>query len=759
MSLRPEMSGPHFARLILLCLFVLVTNPVSSETYTPQQGRAAWKELKKKPVTEESFREVCDLIQDIGKNNLDISYEILAEYLATIQKLGDKRKAHIILMSWAKAKESLHFFEEAEKLYAKARANAKGTGQMYRETLALTVLLYGEWSNSDSSKKYVALGERECLLAKDKENLSFIYTFKALSNPADTSFMHQYLNRAIALGAGLKDKNALFTARYNYANIFLQYNPQKQVVEFESLLELAQDSSLYRFPRKLYERTAFTFRNPRPSVYYQLMQLNLLLTDFESAGKFAELFYNVSIKPNPNAAQAAYFNAEMSLVKSCQQDYATAAEFLDRSRKQFNLPEDKIPYVSYFIAAGLLAEHRKEYAKAEEYFKKFASADGYSKGFHVLPLELYYAHILTLNKKYDQAEKIFNFFSGALVNKKYSATGYYYNYFKAEFLKAKGDYPGYMQSLETFYAIKDSLTNLNKYRAIQEVLAKVRIKDKEQQITKLNEESAYRDREIRKERIFYSVVIGLSVLAIGLLILNSRNRMIRNRQKEALQQSEMERMDKQRHIDLMEGVMEAGEKERRKIADQLHDEVSSMLALASLSVSSTLEKGRSDEQGEQKLHKTQEILSSVSSTIRDLSHQLNPLVIERYGFRKAVLDSAEIINLSGKITLETVVVGFEDTGSYNLPFLNDLYRIIQELLHNVLKHAEATEASLEVIEHTDMVSIIVEDNGVGLRDLSHVDGQGLSTIRSRVAYLNGKMEISNKQDGGVLVVIEIYLVK
>jgi signal transduction histidine kinase len=746
-------------RLVFTIVLVFVSLVIHAADYSPEHGRAAWKRLKTKPVTEESFREVCDLAQDIAKKNIDISYEILAEYLPMVQKTGDKRKVHIILMNWAKAKESLHFFEEAEKLYSKARQNALGTGQMYREALANTVLLYGEWANPDSSKKYIALGEKECIKAGDKENLSFIYTFKAMANTADTATMHRYLVKAIQLGAGLKNKNALFTARYNYANIFLQYSPKDQVVELESLLELAKDSSLNKYPRKLYERTAFTFRNAGPSVYYQLMQLNLLLTDFESAGKFAELFYNSSIKPNPESPQAAYFNAEMSIVKSCQQDFASAAEFLDRSRKIFKLPEDKIPFISYFIAAGLLAEHRKEYDRAETYYKKFASTDDYSKGFHVLPVELYYAHILTANHKFAEAEKMFAFFQKALTGKKYSATGYYYSKFKAEYLKAKGDFKGYTTALEDFYEIKDSLTNLNKYRAIQEVMTKVRIKDKEQQITRLNEESVNRNEEIRKERIFYSLVIALSVLTIGLLILHSRNRQIRNKQKDALQRSEMERVEKQRHIDLMQGVMQAEEKERRKIADQLHDEVSSMLALASLSISSTLEKGRNDEQGEQKLQKTQEILSSVSSTIRDLSHQLNPLVIEKYGFRKAVLDSAEIINLSGKIGLETVVVGFEDTGNYDLPFFHDLYRIIQELLHNILKHARATKASLEVIEHTDMVTIIIEDNGVGLDEVSQTEGQGLSTIRSRVAYLNGKMEISNKQEGGVLVVIEIYLEK
>lgn len=746
-----------YVLVIGIFCFLLKTESCFAAGYTPETGRAAWKKMKTQRVTEQSFREICDLIQDIGKNNIAVSYEILAEYVPIIQKTGDKRKSHILLMSWAKAKESLHFFEEAEKLYAKARNNAYGTGQMYREAVANTVLLYGEWTKPDSMKKYIVLGEKECLRSGDRENLSFIYTFKALSNMADTAFMHQNLSKAISIARGLKNKNALFIARYNYANMFLQYNPQKQVKEFESLLELAQDSSLRRFPLKLYERTAFTFRNAGVSIYYQLMQLNLLLTDFETAGKFAELFYDSTIKLNPEGAKAAYYNAEMSIVKSFQKDFAGAQEFLDKSIKQFHLRENQIPYISYFVAAGLLAEHRGDNVQAEKYYKKFAGTESYSHGYSVLPDELYYAHILTVNRKFKEADKIFGIFQPTLKNQKYSATGYFYSRFRADYFKAKGDYPAYVKELEGFYEIKDSLTNLNKYRAIQEVMTKVRIRDKERQINSLNEEKIFRDKQIRKERLLYSLGIGLAGLTILFLGLYLRNRLIQNRQKEALQQGELERMEKQRHIDLMQGVMEAEENERRKIADQLHDEVSSMLALASLSVSSTLEKGRDDEQSDKKLYKAQEILISVSSTIRDLSHKLNPLVIEKYGFRQAILDSAEIINLSGKIVLDTVVLGFEDTGNYSLSFLNDLYRIIQELLHNILKHANATKASLEVVDHGGQVTVIVEDNGAGTRDISKFEGQGLTSIRSRVAYWKGKMEISGKQDGGALVVIEIYL--
>lgn len=267
-------------------------------------------------------------------------------------------------------------------------------------------------------------------------------------------------------------------------------------------------------------------------------------------------------------------------------------------------------------------------------------------------------------------------------------------------------------------------------------------------------EEAVRAERVQRERRFYFALFGLAALAIGLLTLLLRNRLIRSRQREALHQSEVERLEKQTRIERMQGAMEAEENERRKIADQLHDEVAGMLALATLQVSSTLEKGLADEQSEQKLRKTQDVLTDVSATVRDISHRLTPLAIEQHGFRHAVESLAEAISLSGKLRVTPVLVGFEVDQKYPVSFLNDLYRIIQELLQNVLKHAQATEATVEVVEHEASVSLMVEDNGVGLPEAIET-GQGLRTIRARVAHFNGEMEVSRRSEGGTMVVIEM----
>lgn len=743
---------PHTWLATLFCL--LFSFSIQAQTETEEEGNAEWTKLQQQPITETSFRASCDLMQSIGKTNLKRSYEMLAEYVPKVKATGNREWTHVLLMGWAKAKGSTGYFEEAEKLYYEVWKNTNTHERYYRESLVAMCLVYAEWGKMDSMNKYSGIGQQLCEEAGDKENLSFLYGFKAMTSGADTASMRQNFEKAIALATDLPDKNALFTARYNYAYIYLQNNFQQQAAEFTGLLELAKDSTLKNYPKKLYERTAFTFRNAGPSVYYNLMQINLLLTDYDNAWKFAELFYDATIKPNPNHINAPYFNAEMAMVKAYQGDYKTAASFLNTSRHQFNMAEEKIPYLSYFIAAAMLAEHDKQPEKALYYYD-LGLKKGNTQSQHMIPPEINYAHVLIGTGKIREAEQMLAKFNELKDVRKYSAVGL--NYYKSwsELLKAKGDVVGYSKSLETYYAIKDSLTNLNRYRAIKEVEAKVRIRDKEQQIVRLNEENEARLKQIRQERIFYGILIGFTALIIGLLILNLRNRQIRARQQAALQKAEMEQLQKQHRIEVMQGAMDAEENERRKIADQLHDEVNAMLALASLNISSTLEKTDRDE--DKKLQKAHEVLLSATSTIRNLSHRLTPLIIEKYGFKKAIEDLADTVNMSEKMKLMLVIVGFDNTQRYSVTFLNDIYRIIQELVQNILKHAGATEALLELVEHEDQVTVMIEDNGVGIAEQSASNGLGLNTIRSRVAYLDGKIEISRKKENGTLVVIEFTI--
>src|SRR5579871_2606888 len=380
-------------KLLLSCWFLvlLFCNTANAKSYTDDEAKSEWANLQKKTITDETFRQACDLIQDVGQTNLNLAYQFLAEYYSIVKTTGNKQWAHVLLMNWAKAKESLTAFEEADSLYRLAREDASDNAKNYDETLVGTVLMYLEWGRGDSLEKYLSLGEKECRGNNDKENLSFIYTFKGLSNMEDTASLRKYLDSAILLAENLPDKNALFTAKYNRAVFYSQFNLQQQVTELGELQELTKDSTLSHKPR-FYERTAFSFRKPIPSIYYQLMLMNLLLTDYDNAWKFAELFYDATVKPNPIGAQAAPFNSVVAMVKAYQGDFSSAKNYLSKSLSLYNIPENKISYPTYHLAAGMIAEHENKLTDALHDYEAAYKNGNMAYGLHLMPPEIYYAH-------------------------------------------------------------------------------------------------------------------------------------------------------------------------------------------------------------------------------------------------------------------------------------------------------------------------------------------------------------------------------
>jgi len=734
-------------------LWLLGWSPTLAQT--GPDSRDAWNRLQRLPLTESTFRQSCDFIQDLGQTDLPLAYQLLAEYASKVRETGNCRWMHVLLINWGKAKESLYQFAEADSLFRLARQNARRCGpKANTDALTYSAYLFYNWEKPDSLARYLAEGENAARAAHDRETLSLLRTFRGWTYAKTEQIepMRANFNAAIRLARGLPDKNALFLALNSRASHALT-TPQEQVMAFDSLLELANDPSLSRNPR-FYERTTVYFRSPRPTVLFKLAQLNLLLTDYENAGKFADMFYDVHVRPHPKAPFVPYSNAEMAIVRAYQGQFAQARAFLDSSRNQFGGDEAGIPYSGYFLAAGLLAEHDGNPAKAAESYRLALSKGPAAGSFSQVPLELYHVRALTRAGRLSQARRILDSLTSTANANRLSAIGLYFYQAVADLHKAQGDYPGYGAALNTYYAIRDSLTNLNQYRAVQQILAKVRLRDKEQQIERMRAEEKAQAEKVRRERRFYFALFGLAALAIGLLALLLRNRLIRSQQREALHQSEVERLEKQTRIERMQGAMQAEESERRKLADQLHDEVAGMLALATLQISSTLENGLADGPSEQRLRKTEAVLTDVSATVRQISHRLTPLAIEQHGFRHAVEELAGAISLSGKLRVTPLLVGFDQDKTYPVSFLNDLYRIIQELLQNVLKHAQATEATVELVEHENFVSLLVEDNGRGLPEALE-PGQGLRTIQARVARFNGQMEVVPRPEGGTMVVIEM----
>jgi signal transduction histidine kinase len=203
-------------------------------------------------------------------------------------------------------------------------------------------------------------------------------------------------------------------------------------------------------------------------------------------------------------------------------------------------------------------------------------------------------------------------------------------------------------------------------------------------------------------------------------------------------------------------LMEVQQSERSQIATQLHDVAGSLLSAAKLNLSSLREKGwlinnRSSEQ----LEKTEEAVSLVSNMVRDLSHALSPVMLEQVGFKTSLEKAVAIFNASGKINFQLQVIGFAKYQSGLNIYYTSLYSILYELLNNIVKHSGAKHALLQVTEHENSFTLMVEDDGIGFNNKETPKNLGMTGIGSKVHYFKGAMAIDSNGVTGTIVTIEI----
>lgn len=214
----------------------------------------------------------------------------------------------------------------------------------------------------------------------------------------------------------------------------------------------------------------------------------------------------------------------------------------------------------------------------------------------------------------------------------------------------------------------------------------------------------------------------------------------------------------QQQVKYTKTIINTQESERRKLADQLHDVAGSLLSAAKLNLSSVREKNFiTNTEALAKLNQAEEAVTDISEMLRNLSHAISPVMLDKVGFKQSAEKIAGIFNTSGKINVEMEVLGFETEQPGMHEKYSVLYGILYELVNNITKHANATNALIQLIEHEDSVVMIVEDNGKGLdTTLARSSAtHGLAAIQSKIHYLNGTIIYDKADPHGLIVTIEI----
>jgi signal transduction histidine kinase len=168
------------------------------------------------------------------------------------------------------------------------------------------------------------------------------------------------------------------------------------------------------------------------------------------------------------------------------------------------------------------------------------------------------------------------------------------------------------------------------------------------------------------------------------------------------------------------------------------------------------EEHQASEKAHMSLRSAKDMLDHVATDVRNLSHILMPTSLGKFGLKKAVEIYVEQLNHAGKIHFDLLITGFEQPLPEQLSL--STYRILLELCNNILKHAEARNVIIQLVEHEDQLVIMVEDNGKGFEPIDRgSEGIGLRTIESRIHLMRGRMIVETAPGQGTLISIELPL--
>ncbi len=217
------------------------------------------------------------------------------------------------------------------------------------------------------------------------------------------------------------------------------------------------------------------------------------------------------------------------------------------------------------------------------------------------------------------------------------------------------------------------------------------------------------------------------------------------------QQKKHQKIESDYQKELLETAILSQEEERSRVAKELHDEVGAMLTTTKLYFGQITPSLPAKEL-EEITNKMASFLDDMIQSVRGISQDLRPVILEKLGLIEALQSLVQTIDDTGKIRID-----FKDNTSKIVPKPKELnlYRIVQELINNTLKHAKAKNIGIEIKHENDTLVLLYQDDGIGLnhKGLSNKKGLGLKNIESRLSVLSGTMNFLKPKKGMAIRIV------
>lgn len=271
---------------------------------------------------------------------------------------------------------------------------------------------------------------------------------------------------------------------------------------------------------------------------------------------------------------------------------------------------------------------------------------------------------------------------------------------------------------------------------------------------KNNDINSYKKLLAFKEKIntYYIVFIFIFIVLILLLLYAYKQRVKSIKQRDELHALALEKEKQNSKISTLTALLEGQEQERGRLARDLHDGLGGLLSGTKLQLSyldphhsETIEEG---------ISKSIDQIDGAVEELRRVAHNLMPDLLMKYGLEVAIQEFASRISNNG-LDIHTEFIGYTNSISQEKQLI--LYRIIQELVNNAIKHASPSEIIIQISEEEKVLNLTVEDNGKGFdrTDLDMRKTAGFHNIELRVQFLKGTMNITSELNIGTSIELQI----
>lgn len=536
------------------------------------------------------------------------------------------------------------------------------------------------------------------LLSKVLNNLSATYSRFGQHRLA-IEYGLAALNSAIELNDTINLSN-------RYATVCRIYNDLK---EYPKSIEYGKMGIIYGERYKHANGTIISYNNVAASYsglfkldsskYYQQQALNLALKNNNVFYIYASLI---------NLSMNDFRTGKLNTIKSYSQQLSELIKVYDLKNNKSILAYQTIIKSLEFLAENKLIDAKKELVKGIKYAELESNNDALLSVYEMLSKIEYLSHNIS------------------------DAENYYY---KADSIQ------------QTIYTRELNIFALD-------LNTKYETQKKQNEILKQKQ-------EIKNQKIWIILLIGSTIILLTLSFFIFRYFKQKNtilEKERIIHQQHIQELEKEKQLQATEAILKGQEEERSRIAKDLHDGLGGLLSGVKYSLNIMKENVILSADNAASFTRSIDMLDTGIQELRRIAHSMMPENLVKFGLDTALKDYCDAITKTNVLRINYSSFQMENFKAESSESVI-VYRIIQELINNTIKHANASELLVQLSKEDTTLYITVEDNGKGFdtTNIQHFKGAGWTNILNRINYLKGKLDVQSSASEGTSINIEIPL--